>query len=356
MIALLGVGFPEVYSSLMWLLYCRHAGLVNVCGVAMDSSLDSRPHGSVVDMDHWGSVRNTLLTEMGRYGTFQRLVNDLTQMSDQQQSALRYYRLHFLGNSSDKAVKDDKHDSLAEYLTALGVLYPDPVQAKTFTIASPLMDSFIRQMVIPCAFPNAPNTPPRRPNRTLDILSIIRSTLRLFDKDFVDHATSSSFKLAPVNVNGRRSNPVPRESVYDSEMTRICKNWLASSHGYQVIGQYHIGNRFCDIVIRYDVQRAAALELVATETAQQIQSHVTRTVGYKQDLNATEGWVIHFTRQDNYLQDAYWPAEADFDQGEAVFVGVQPVNNVSTSLDIILGRKTSQLILHLAISSVSPDT
>ncbi|KAF9957871.1 hypothetical protein BGZ65_001811 [Modicella reniformis] len=292
-----------------------HAGLVNVCGVAMEASLDSRPHGSVVDTNHWASVRNILLTEMERYGTFQRLVSDLTQISGQQQSALGYYRNHFLGNTSDRAVKDNRQDSLAEYLAALGVLYPVPAQAKTFKIASPLMDSFIRQMVIPHAFPNAPNTPPpRRPNGTLDILEIIRSSLRLFDKDFVNDAVSSSFKTAPVCVNNSRNMNVPKESVYDSEMTRICMNWLASRHGYQVIGQYHIANLFCDIVIQYDKQ-LVALELVATETAKQIEKHVTRTVKYKQLLKANEGWVIHFTRQDNYLQDPCWPKEADFDQG-----------------------------------------
>lgn len=74
----------------------------------------------------------------------------------------------------------------------LGVLYPDSAKTKTF--ASPLMDSFTRQMVIPDAFSDAPDaTPPRRPNRTLDILEIIKSSLLLFDKDFVDDAASSSF-------------------------------------------------------------------------------------------------------------------------------------------------------------------
>ncbi|KAF9354509.1 hypothetical protein BGX34_010969 [Mortierella sp. NVP85] len=292
-----------------------HAGLVNVCGVAMGSSLDNQPYGSVVDMNHWGSVRNTLLTRMGCYGTFQMLVNVLTRVSEKQQSALHYYRLYFLGNPSDKTVMDDEHDDLAEYLAVLGVIYPDPAATRAFTIASPLMDSFIRQVIIPHAFPNAPNTPPpRRSNRTLDILEIIRSSLVLFDKRFVNDAVTSSYKLAPVCVGAHTNNPVPRESVYDSEMTRICKNWLASSHGYQVIGQYHIGRLFCDIVIQYDEQ-CVALELMATGTGEQVKDHVERASKYMEALKATEGWVIHFTRQNDYLQNACWPVEATFGQG-----------------------------------------
>ncbi|KAG0338112.1 hypothetical protein BG004_007354 [Podila humilis] len=270
-----------------------HAGLVNVCGVAMDASLGRLPDGSAVDMAHWGSVRNNLLSAMGRYGTFQRLIDDLTQDSEQQQ-ALRFYRLEFLGSPIDHTYTGSS--DMAEYLAALGVLYPDPADTKTFKIASPLMDSYIRQMC-------PEYSPPKKPNRTLDILEIIRSSLRLFDKEFVDDATYSSFKTAHVPVNGRRENEVPRESVYDSEITRICKNWLTLYSGYAVTGQYHYQ------------QRAIVLELIATETEQQIQSHVTRTVEYKQSLNATESWVIHFTRQDNYLQAAHWPEEADFDQG-----------------------------------------
>ncbi|KAF9164465.1 hypothetical protein BGX20_000936, partial [Mortierella sp. AD010] len=118
---------------------------------------------------------------------------------------------------------------------------------------------------------------------------------------------------SPIRVDCRPGRRVPRESVYDSELLRILANWLSSQNGYDVIGQYHIGSEYCDIVIQRGGD-TVALELVVTETTQVVQAHIAKTVNYKKLLGANEGWVIHFTREDNYLKDhPVWPAQEMLD-------------------------------------------
>ncbi|KAF7720398.1 hypothetical protein EC973_009410, partial [Apophysomyces ossiformis] len=128
-----------------------HAGLVNICGVAIDEYLVNLPDLQRFDIDHWGNVQNTLLSKMQQYRTFQRLVKDLTGKSEKQVNALSCYRSRYLGSTSEKFA--DVNRSSEEYLAALGVLQPEKRDFKT---ASPLMDSFIRQIVIPQAYPTAP--------------------------------------------------------------------------------------------------------------------------------------------------------------------------------------------------------
>ncbi|KAF8942436.1 hypothetical protein BGZ46_006758, partial [Entomortierella lignicola] len=58
-----------------------HAGLINICGVALDESLEGLQNTQHIDQSHWGAVENTLLSRMKKYGTFQRLFSDLTEES-----------------------------------------------------------------------------------------------------------------------------------------------------------------------------------------------------------------------------------------------------------------------------------
>ncbi|KAF9945544.1 hypothetical protein BGZ65_010619 [Modicella reniformis] len=126
---------------------------------------------------------------------------------------------------------------------------------------------FVRQTVILIAYPDTPDiSAPTRPDGSLDVLEVIKSSLPLFDKALIARAGRFSYKVAPTSVNN----------------------------------QYHTGNQYCDIVS----------ELMATETKQQIQKHVDRTVAYKQSIEADEAWVIHFTREDDYLRKTpYWPSD-----------------------------------------------
>ncbi|KAF9097946.1 hypothetical protein BGX27_000884 [Mortierella sp. AM989] len=293
-----------------------HAGLVNVCGVAVEECLPAQANSERVNINDWSSIQNTLISRMKQYRTFQKLVADLTGKDEKRMAALTLYRNMFLGSTTeiDVPVHSPRERQFAEHLTALGVLCSGPLHK--FSVASPLMDSLIRRIVIPTAFPNAPKTRPlMRSDDSLDILGTIKSALLFFDKDLIERARRVSYKTAssPIRVGRHTGQRVPRESVYDSELLRILANWLTSLDGYQVIGQYHIGGVYCDIVIRQGGD-TVALELVVTEIPQVIQAHIDKIVNYKELVRAKEGWVIHFTKEDNYLKNRpVWPAQEMLD-------------------------------------------
>ncbi|KAF9400398.1 hypothetical protein BGZ76_007732, partial [Entomortierella beljakovae] len=195
-----------------------HAGLVNICGVALDVGLEDLRNAQHIDLSHWNTIANSLLSKMSDYGTFQRLVRDLTEESAQRIEAMVLYRSMFLGNTVETNVPVNGviNRSLAGYLAALGVINPginDRENNKYFTISSPLMDSFIRQTIIPAIYPNAPKTqPPLKFDGTLDILAILKLTLTFFDKEQIDRAHTLSSKVSRVYVDQRLNQIVPRES------------------------------------------------------------------------------------------------------------------------------------------------
>src|SRR5205807_511888 len=50
------------------------------------------------------------------------------------------------------------------------------------------------------------------------------------------------------------------------------------------------------------------LELLATGDLQSIKGHIDKTPIYKNRLAAQEAWVVHFTCEDNYLANPFWPS------------------------------------------------
>ncbi|KAF9438419.1 hypothetical protein BGZ76_007943 [Entomortierella beljakovae] len=330
-----------------------HAGLINICGVAIDESLEGLPENQSIDMAHWGKIEHSILTKMYEHGTFQRLVKDLTPSakdvtphgSVRKPEVLEFYRSRFLGGTQYMAVPmvlpDDR--TLAGHMTALGIL--NQGSGDNFEIASPLVDSFIQRYVIPSVYSTAPSVdPPLRFNGTLDVWEVIQKSIECFDKGLITRAERLSYKLAEVPVyhtqhqymsrkaeitssissfqyssraevtavsnqsqnvppeteapgSSNDSHPVPRESVYYSEMMRVLTIWLSSRYGYQITGDsYHGG-----ITVQVMANPPVVLEILATETASNIMEHIERTAGYKKLYGAAEAWIIHFTRQKDFL-------------------------------------------------------
>ncbi|GJJ71749.1 hypothetical protein EMPS_04106 [Entomortierella parvispora] len=141
-----------------------HSGLVNICGVALEKSLSMMRLPLRITVAHWESIVNKVIVAMESYGTFQRLIRDLHGDSEHQKSALAFYRSRFLGNTSDMTVHVSAYPNreLARYLVALGLLIAEEEDGTGdgFKVASPLMDSFVLQSVIPSVYRNAPNTSP----------------------------------------------------------------------------------------------------------------------------------------------------------------------------------------------------
>jgi hypothetical protein len=126
-------------------------------------------------------------------------------------------------------------------------------------------------------------------------------------------AVSRSYKTALVKVGGLSRAPVPRESVYDTELIGVLSNWLRVNHGWSVTGQWHLRTPsdkhiYSDIVLKKD-DHTIVLDLLATGDEDFIRSHVEKTPEYKSLLGAEEAWVVHFTCQDDFC--SVWQTEQE---------------------------------------------
>ncbi|GES85879.1 P-loop containing nucleoside triphosphate hydrolase protein [Rhizophagus clarus] len=90
--------------------------------------------------------------------------------------------------------------------------------------------------------------------------------------------------------------------------------WMAFS-----IGQWHMisyrddGNNrrqhnYSDIVITSRRQKIV-LELLATATKGNLDEHFGRALNYARILSANETWIVHFTCEDDFIFDPYWPSD-----------------------------------------------
>ncbi|KAF9179267.1 hypothetical protein BGZ49_005174, partial [Haplosporangium sp. Z 27] len=73
-----------------------------------------------------------------------------------------------------------------------------------------------------------------------------------------------------------------------------------------IVGQHHLDTLYCDITIKQMNCATIVVELVATETAKAVQAHIDKTITYMNLAEAKEGWVVHFTMEDNYLEHPLW--------------------------------------------------
>lgn len=256
------------------------------------------------------------------YHTFRRMADSLC--NEQATNAVNFLRSYFIGFLDDVPIQDVEGKKHAEFLTAEGVLLKPEIESNRYRMSSALVDSFIRQYVISQKYPNAPSTPVPKQNGYTDVLEVINESLRFFDKDLIKLAPIRSYKQAEVCVDGRHKRMVPRESVYDTELMRILTNWLVKSERYTVSGQWHLINpnetgqaahKYSDVVIKKPGMPTVVLELLATGDKKFIQTHIDKTPLYKELLSADEAWIIHFTREDGYLNHPLWQSSTQLNEG-----------------------------------------
>lgn len=287
--------------------------MVNVYGAAIDNDLLPLEDHSL-NFTGWQKFALSMLRKILAYPTFQRMAKSLIE----QKEAVDCLRQRFLGNFDEFIPVPLNEKCLADFLAALGVLSPD-AYGSNFKMSSPMIDLLVRQHVIPVLYPSAPNTPipKKKEGGPLNFLSILREVLKAFNKELIVRASGCSYKKAQVEVNGCKEMKVPRESVYDSELMRILSNWLHQEK-YTVTGQWHLvvdGNhKYSDIIIN-DGESKIVLELLATGGPAFIQEHINRTKEYKINSGAGEAWIVHFTREDNYLEHPLWQSNELLTEG-----------------------------------------
>ena len=99
---------------------------------------------------------------------------------------------------------------------------------------------------------------------------------------------------------------------------RVLASWLHRFHGWTVTGQWHLRTtlgkqEYTDITLEKGGNPPIVLKLLATGDPLFVRSHIEKTPEYMNLLSSNEGWVVHFTCEDNY--DPVWQSDAELDKG-----------------------------------------
>jgi hypothetical protein len=293
--------------------------MVCLCGRFISDRLDSLLEHDLRTLPYrnWESIPvHTLYDEISWYNTFCSMIKLLRL--PEARDAVQLLRSRFAG-FLDNVILQPYDEELADFLTAEGVLLR-PGAALHYRMASPLIDGLIRAQVIPFQFPNAPSAvPPCGSNQAgLLVLDTLIESLKFFDKDLIRLASFLSYKSSTVRVRGLSHIPVPRESAYAIELMRILSSWLFRGYGWTVTGQWHLRtaiwkHKHTDIILQKDDRPPIVLKLLATGDPDFVKSHIEKTPEYMALLSADEGWVVHFTCEDDY--DPIWQSDVELDKG-----------------------------------------
>jgi hypothetical protein len=141
---------------------------------------------------------NELYDEISAYNTFSSMLTSLSR--PQAATSVTLLRSRFVGFLNEVELKDDVERDLADFLTSEGALLkPDPVRPR-YCMASPLLDGFIRNILIPRKFPDSPSSAPplQDGGKGLHVLRILIESLKSFDKGLIRLAASCSYKPSKV--------------------------------------------------------------------------------------------------------------------------------------------------------------
>jgi hypothetical protein len=291
--------------------------MVSLCGRIIFNNLQSLlNHSSTLSYQSWQQFPiQKLYDDISAYNTFCSMRESI--LDDKADAALRLLRLQFAGYL-DKVELGMEEEASADFLTAEGVLLRPNIAERSYKMASPLLDGYIRSTILPIKFRCAPQAPPPYDTKyKLRVLEALEESLQCFDKETIRLASSCSYKMSNVKVGGKSQVWVPRESVYDTELMGIPSNWLGKHHGWTVTGQWHLLNlsehKYTDIVLKQGDNPPIVLELLATGNLTFFRSHVDKTPQYMDLLSANEAWVVHFTCEDDFRP--IWQSDAQLAKG-----------------------------------------
>ncbi|PKY53971.1 hypothetical protein RhiirA4_472487 [Rhizophagus irregularis] len=309
---------PEIIED----IYNRtngHASLVCLCGKAIHSYLMSKLNiNRRLSFSTWlNFVIYSMQDMIADCSTFRKMITTLKK--EEARPAIELLRSVFLGSFDFVPIYNPKEKRLVEFLTAEGVLMRDEMKKDNFRMSSIFVDELIRRQVISELYKSSPTCAvPKKFDGSLDIISILKMAVQLFDKEIIHRAFDQSFKTAHVYVKGQKSVLVPRESVYDTELNRILVNWIISQIGSEVTvhmvehrAEKKDKHTYSDIVIKTPKQ-TIVLEILATATEKELDEHVVKVLDYAEKLSANEMWIVHFTCED--YTTPYWPSDRRFEK------------------------------------------
>jgi hypothetical protein len=270
----------------------------------------------------------TLIQELPVWSTMQKLVNTLKDPLSQSSRTL--LMTQFLPSNSSVTVNEGE-TATARYLTAEGALI-NTKESQTYEIPSPLVRNLLfrhlNQEIPLRSIPNEP-IPCRNKGETIDIQCLFLKAVQSIDRNYMLRSRKYSFKKAQI-PGIKKNTPVPQENAYHCVLFRILSQWFFSApesielfsemnaptlqEKSELKGEKISSSRSrCDFVIDlFKGSHRYAIELVATDTDEEIRNHIIKVENYAKALNADESWVIHFVASIEFdANKLVWPTERE---------------------------------------------
>jgi len=183
-----------LYWSIIAHILFSHLGMVCLLGRTIHRNLTLLlNHSSTLSYTNWQRFPvQDLYHEVASYPTFKSL-----EVSLLMPTAEPLFRSHFAGYLGDVELVERQHETLADFLTAEGVLLRPDDGKRIYHMASPLLDGYIRTSILPAKFSRTPSIAPPTQTKnnevTLDILEVLKESLKSLDKDTIHSFGCLSF-------------------------------------------------------------------------------------------------------------------------------------------------------------------
>eukprot|EP01132_Coremiostelium_polycephalum_P001352 gene1352-1707_t len=271
-----------------------HAGLVNLCGRAIDESILSN-HKEATFQD-WTKLATGLITRLSLYPTTTRMMRNLRISSKEcKKFLLKYVKSYPNPIPVNNDLNNLSEDT--EYLISEGFLKPILAPGSTSStfdslrLKSPLIKYCILSMINELDRRNPPLKAFPEDNGVINIMELISTLVPTFDF----RSEGKSTKNNRGQGEGSKNNVLlPSEAFYHFELVTTIKSWLPTINISPNVRTCITKKDRADIVLSIE-NRIYALELVAHTTIKDVTKHINRARRYKDSINATDSWVIHFT-------------------------------------------------------------
>jgi hypothetical protein len=268
--------------------------LVCLCGKAIDEVL-LKDKAEIIYETWIRYATFSLAGDMDRWPTMMKLSDALSEENAEMEQCVDFLFRTFLkvdGNLEISRLYDVKERRFCQFLTSEGALRHNG--GDYYSIPSPLIKSLLFDRVVSRMKGRpVPKIPvPYDDGGFLKVGSLLKTSLQHFDRNFVRDSMRSSFKMV-------YRKKVPQEAAYHAELQRILGSWLLGDVG--VISEHNItGRKRCDIVLVPSPDQRIVVEIVVSETVQNIEEHFLRAREYADILEAKECWVLHITTNPSF--------------------------------------------------------
>ncbi|KYR00628.1 hypothetical protein DLAC_02654 [Tieghemostelium lacteum] len=264
-----------------------HAGLVNLCGRAVDEGMN---HFDKNFSDWSELVSSSLIQQVLGYSTVTRIMSDLEIDSPQYKERL----LEHIRSFPKPLIVDTKLGDADRYWISIGILnYQLKAGSELVIISQCAIKS---QLLYYCLLANIRTicnrkVPPKsRKNTEFDIIQMVE-TLTPF---FTLNGNLSTKNYRGFGTGPKKDTLVPSEAFYHFELVTLIKIWDPPMHIFPNARTSSTKTDRADILLEI-VGKKCILEIVAHSTLNQVSEHINRCSEYKKAAGALEAWVLHYT-------------------------------------------------------------